>query len=282
MIGSEDIETEFKLPFLDIQVTRHNGKFITSVFRKSTFTGLGLNFLSFTPILYKLNSIRTLINRAYNVCSDFNFFHEDLVFLANYFAENFYPSFLFYKVLRDFLNSKFEPKPIMTTVKKDIRYIKLPFLGQTSYEIKKKLHLILKDAYPQIRFHFVFTNPFTVGSLLRERSSLSSELCSNVVYLFKCSQCGLRYLGSTSRWLKHRYLEHRGLSLRTSRPLNKPSHSAIREHSHDNDHLFTYQDFKILTTASNRLDLIISESILITKMKPELNNYQSAFKLSIL
>ena len=277
-----DIETDSKLPFLDIQVTRQNGKFITSVFRKATFTGLGLNFLSFSPTLYKLNSVRTLINRAYNVCSDFNLFHEDIMFLLNYFTENSYPSFLFYKILRVFLNSKFEPRPIITTVKKDIKYIKLPYLGQTSYNIRKQLHLILKDAYPQIHFQFVFTNPFTVGSLLRERSSLPGELCSNVVYLFKCSQCGLRYLGSTSRWIKHRYLEHRGLSLRTGMPLSRPSHSAIREHSQVNNHPYTYQNFRILTTASNRLDLVISESILITKMKPELNNYQSAFKLSIL
>ena len=246
------------------------------------YTGLGLNYLSFSPMLYKLNSVRTLINRAYNVCSSFNLFHDDIVFLTNYFTENAYPGFLFQKILRTFLNNKLEPKPVITTVKKDIKYIKLPFLGQVSYEIRKKLHHILKNAYPQIQFQFVFTNPFTIGSLLRERSSLPSELCSNVVYLFTCPQCGLRYLGSTSRWLKHRYLEHRGLSLRTSMPLSKPSHSAIREHSHCNNHTYTYQDFKILTSVSNRLDLVISESILITKMKPELNNNLSAFKLSIL
>ena len=171
---------------------------------------------------------------------------------------------------------------MMTTVKRDIRYIKLPFLGQASYDIRKKLNLILKHAYPQVQFQFVFTNTFTIGSLLRERSLLPSELCSNVVYLFTCPQCGLRYLGSTSRWLKHRYLEHRGLSVRTSMPLGKPSHSAIREHSHNTDHPYTYEDFRILTSVSDRLSLVISESILITTMKPELNNSQSAFRLSLL
>ena len=115
------------------------------------YTGLGLNYLSFSPMLYKLNSVRTLINRAYNVCSSFNLFHDDIVFLTNYFTENAYPGFLFQKILRTFLNNKLEPKPVITTVKKDIKYIKLPFLGQVSYEIRKKLHHILKNAYPQIQ-----------------------------------------------------------------------------------------------------------------------------------
>ena len=90
-----DVQKDFALPFLDVQITRHNGQFFTSVYRKSTFTGLGLNFLGFSPVMYKINSIRTLVNRAYNVCSDFNLFHLDMTFLLNYFTENAYPASLF-------------------------------------------------------------------------------------------------------------------------------------------------------------------------------------------
>ena len=42
------------------------------------------------------------------------------------------------------------------------------------------------------------------------------------------------------------------------------------------------QDFKILTSFTNRLDLIIAESLLIQNMKPELNNSASATTLSTL
>ena len=143
-----DIETDFKLPFLDIQVTRQNGQFITSVFRKATFTGLGSNYLSFSPILYKLNSIRTLLNRAYNVCSSYSLFHVDVVFLINYFTENGFPEFVFTKILRTFLNNKFQSQPVVATVKKDVKYIKLPFLGQPNYSIKNKLQTLLKSCLP--------------------------------------------------------------------------------------------------------------------------------------
>ena len=276
-----DIEKDFKLPFLDILITRHNGKLFTSVYRKSTFTGLGLNYLSFSPILHKINSIRTLINRAYNVCSDFNLFHLDMTFLLNYFIDNAYPEFQFYRILNRFLNDKFEPKPVVTTVKKDIRYVKLPYLGHVSYDVRKKLQVVLRDTFPQVKFQFVFTNNFTISSLLKDRSSLPKDLNANIAYSFTCAHCGMRYIGSTTRWFKHRILEHRGLSFRTGFPLSKPSFSAVRQHSHDHDHPFTNRDFEILTFASNRLDLVISESILIRKMKPELNNHLSAFQLAL-
>ena len=92
-----EVERDHTLPFLDIKIFRNRGRFTTSVFRKDTFTGLGLNFLSYSPKLYKNNSIKTLINRAYNICSDFNLFHLDMMFLLNYFAENAYLSSLFYR-----------------------------------------------------------------------------------------------------------------------------------------------------------------------------------------
>ena len=276
-----ETEKESKLPFLDAQILRNGGKFESSVFRKSTFTGLGLNYLSYSSKLYKLNSIRTLINRAYNVCSSFTYFHHDMVFLLNYFTENAYPAFIFYKDLRNFLDDKFCPKPTEITVKKDVKYIKLPYLGHNSYVVRKKLQEILKPSFPQVDFRFVFTNSFTIGSLLRERATLPADLNSCVVYLFTCSQCALRYVGCSSRWLRHRILEHRGLSIRTQYPLSKPSFSAIREHSLSQDHVFTNQDFSILSLHSNRLDLVISESLFIKKMRPELNNNASSFQLSI-
>ena len=274
-----DIEVDKQISFLDVLITRHDGNFSTSVYRKSTFTGLGLNYLSFVPDLFKINSIRTLINRAYNVCSDLYSFHLDLVFLCDFFVKNAYPSFLFHKHLRYFLNEKFNPRPIVTTVGKQVMYIKLPYMGCLSFEVKKKLQNLLVESFPQLCFRFTFVNIFTLGSMLRAKSPVRSDLCSNVTYLFTCAHCNVRYLGSTSRWLRHRYMEHLGRSFRTGMPLAKPAYSAIREHCLNENHPFTYSNFEILTFAPNRLELLISESILIKRMKPELNNTTSAFQL---
>ena len=181
-----------------------------------------------------------------------------------------------------FLNDKFDPKPIVSTVEKDVFYVKLPYVGQfLSSEIKKKLRNVLRCTYPQVNFRFVFTNNFTVGSILRDKSTLLKDLCSNVVYCFTCAHCDMRYIGSTSRWIKHRYLEHKGLSFRTGFPLQNPSFSANRAHSYERDHQLSYQDFRIMTSASNKIDLAISESLLIRKMSPQINNNTSSFPLSL-
>ena len=47
------IETEINgsLSFLDVKIFRENDKFVTSVFRKKTFSGVYTNFISFIPSL---------------------------------------------------------------------------------------------------------------------------------------------------------------------------------------------------------------------------------------
>ena len=164
-------------------------------------------------------------------------------------------------------------------VAKDKRYIKLPYLGHISFGIRKQLNNILKESFPHIDFRFVFTNQFTIGSVLKKMKPKPFDLTSGTVYLFKCPRCNARYIGSTSRWLQHRISDHKGISIRTGYPLSKPSYSAIREHSEEEDHPFTHRDFEILTTSPFRTDLLILESLYIMKMKPTLNNTTVAYQL---
>ena len=276
---TSEVEIEGKISFLDILVTKGREGFSTSVYRKNTYTGLGLNYLSFSAYLFKINSIRTLINRAYNVCSSYIEFDLEMGFLKEYFLQNSYPGYLFHKILKSFLDNKFSSEIQKLTVNKDCKYVRLPYVGKASIEIKRKLNNILRSTYPQIKFQFVFTNSFTVGSFFKSTSTLPSDLRSCVVYLFTCPQCGLRYVGSTSRWLKQRTQDHRGVSFRTGLPLTSPPFSAIREHSLAEDHPYTNLDFRVLTQASSRSDLLISESLFINRMRPELNNSLSAFQL---
>ena len=152
-------------------------------------------------------------------------------------------------------------------------------MGKLSFDLRKQLKTLLQTNYPQIKFTFVFTNNNTIGNFLKRRVNRNTDLISNVVYLFTCPSCPARYVGSTSRWLRDRVLEHKGKSTRTGRLLTNPSFSAIREHSRDHSHLFSNTDFSILSSHSNRLDLIISESLFIQKMGPELNNTATATTL---
>ena len=66
-------ETNNCISFLDILVERHpqHPKFITSVYRKKTFTGLSLNFYSFCDSKFKENACSTLLHRAYKISSNY-------------------------------------------------------------------------------------------------------------------------------------------------------------------------------------------------------------------
>ena len=268
---TKEVETDGKLSFLDTVITREGNSFSTSVFRKDTFTGLGMNFLSHVPTIFKINSVKTLITRAYDICSSYFLLDIEIKFLENYFIDNGYPKRVFNQVLNNFLNFKFSPPPMKMTARKQVKYVKLPFVGELSYEIRRSLQSTFRKYFPQIKFQIVFTNRFTIGSLFKAKDSLPSDLCSNIVYGFSCPSCGAGYVGSTSRWLQHRILEHRGRSVRTGALLVKPTQSAIRDHAFAENHPFTHEDFKILAKPDTKLDLLISETLIIKMKKPTLN-----------
>ena len=58
------IETD-PVSFLDINVIREQGKFVTSAYRKPTFSGTYIHFESFLPDTYKIGMIYTLMNRYF-------------------------------------------------------------------------------------------------------------------------------------------------------------------------------------------------------------------------
>ena len=53
-----------KLPLLDCSVCKVGNRFECSVFRKPTFSGLGMSFFSYCTFRFKLNCVWTLMSRA--------------------------------------------------------------------------------------------------------------------------------------------------------------------------------------------------------------------------
>ena len=68
-------------------------KFITSVYRKPTFTGQFIHWNSFGPKQRKTNLIDTLTHRALKICSKATFKHE-LDNIRSILVQNDYPKFL--------------------------------------------------------------------------------------------------------------------------------------------------------------------------------------------
>ena len=52
-----EVEQNNKIPFLDVLISRDNNKFNNTVYRKPTFSGMGLSYFSHCVQKFKLNSI---------------------------------------------------------------------------------------------------------------------------------------------------------------------------------------------------------------------------------
>ena len=78
-----NLKRDNKLSFLYINIEKSKSSFVTSVYRKPTFTGLMSKFNSDIPLQFKHNLISNLVSRAYNLCSSCVILHNELDFITN-------------------------------------------------------------------------------------------------------------------------------------------------------------------------------------------------------
>ena len=76
---TSEIEENNSISFLDIKINRDNNRFLTSVYRKPTFSGVFTNFDSYIPLSYKSGLISSLLYRAFKLCSNFEIFHREII-----------------------------------------------------------------------------------------------------------------------------------------------------------------------------------------------------------
>ena len=63
-------KTNSKLTFLDVDISPQQGKFVTTTYRKPTFSSLYTHLDSFLPLAYKVDMIYTQADRYFKICSD--------------------------------------------------------------------------------------------------------------------------------------------------------------------------------------------------------------------
>ena len=269
------------MAFLDCTVNRASSKFNTSVFRKSTFTGLGTSFFSFCSFRFKVNGLITLLYRAYRISSDYCALNCEFDFLRDFFVNNGFPANFVESAICKFLYSKRNNFLSIPTVEKKKCYLSLPYFGAQSDKLKRELESLLLKYFGHLDFKIILVNSFRIGSLFKCKDVLPKVLRSNVIYEFSCGQCPSQvYLGCTSRCLGVRISEHEGTSHRTGNPLTRPVHSAIRDHIQRCSGAVSPDQFRILAS-SRGIDLKILESLFIFKRRPILNDMNSSFPLAI-
>ena len=268
---SFETEKDGKMPFLDVNVFRENGKFVTSVYRKETFTGVYTNFSSFIPLEYKFGLVYTLLNRCFSLVSDMSKFHFEIEKLKKILLLNGYSNKFIDKCIFHFLNKLFIKKPSVVTVPKKQLYIVLPFLGKISAIVKSGLVKSLHKRLPFCKIRVVFKTTNRLKNYFSFKDTISEPLRSCQIYNFTCGSCNASYHGKTFRHMKVRVSEHQGVSPRTGKLLKGTLSTSVRDHMLVCDHKVSWEDFKILGRESNHWLLEIKESLFIKRDKPSLN-----------
>ena len=155
-------EKNGKLSFLDTEVSQEKGKFVTTVFRKPTFSGVYTHFESSLPTIYKFGMVYTLAYCCFKICSDWTKFHEELSFLKHFFKKNGYPlSFI-------------------------VIYLSLPYLGEISLQTRTKLRKSLKAVMDSCKLQIAFKSQRKLSNVFHFKDCLLFDLVSGVVYSYIC------------------------------------------------------------------------------------------------
>ena len=268
---SFETEKNGVLPFLDVKIFREKNKFVTSIFRKDSFSGVYTNFTSFIPLEYKFGLVYTLLYRCFNIVSDLSKFHHEVSELKKILTKNAYPQRFIDKVIFKFLNNCFITKPQVATVLKKELSIILPYLGNFSDVIKKRLTKTINKHLKFCKIRFIFQNSNRIKNYFRFKDSVPEALRSCCIYKFSCGSCIASYYGKTYRHMKVRVSEHQGVSPRTGKTVKGTSSTSVRDHMLECDHKVVWEDFTILGNESNRFLLELKESLFIKRDKPSLN-----------
>ena len=90
--------------FLDVLIDNCSNILNTTTYHKSTYSGLLLNFESFTSRFYKISLIKCLIDRAYKINNTWASFHNDVTKIKETLKRNSFPPFLIDKIAKSYFN----------------------------------------------------------------------------------------------------------------------------------------------------------------------------------
>ena len=111
-----------------------------------------------------------------------------------------------------FRNKLYTPKVMVSNVTKRNVFVKLLFLGSTSFQTWIKVQKVFGDKLSSCNLKIVFTSPVRVKNFLIFKDTLSKMLLSGLVYKYECGACNATYYGKNKRHFKVRICKHLGIS----------------------------------------------------------------------
>ena len=142
-----------EINFLDIKIKRDdlNSTFITSTYRKPTFTGVMLNWNSLTSIRYKTGLIKCLLDRSNKICSKDEQKVVEMQQLRDLLLKTNYPNKIIEKEFEKFIKYKGLNVENIVDPELKIKYLSLPYINDKSETIARKLQNLVKDFFPRVK-----------------------------------------------------------------------------------------------------------------------------------
>ena len=125
MFFSFEQEKNGKLSFLDIEVSREKKQFVTTVYRKPTFSSVYTYCESFLPTIYKFG-IYSCLSLFQNFVLTGESFITNLGFQNNFFKKNWYALPFIDNCFKTFVDKLFIKYLQLTTVEKKAFFSSLP------------------------------------------------------------------------------------------------------------------------------------------------------------
>ena len=101
-----ELEKNGKIPFLGMEIIRNGTRLDRKVYRKPTDTGLLLHYHSHVHIKYKHSLLKTMLNRAFKLSSNWQLFHQECERLRVIFTRLHYPEPLIQNTIKVFVEVK--------------------------------------------------------------------------------------------------------------------------------------------------------------------------------
>ena len=151
-----ETEDSNNFSFLDVKITRQNKRFVTSIFRKATFSGVFTNYNSFISDTYKIGLVHMLLFRFFKICSSTENFHIEVELLRSIFKCNSFPVNAIDQYIKKFFVKLHVAKQIVPTVPKKELLVVLPYLGTFSLNLRKRLYKSVSKSLPQCKIKVIF------------------------------------------------------------------------------------------------------------------------------
>ena len=191
-----EIENDRMLPFLGTQLLNKSNHVETKVYAKPTNSGLLLHYKSHVDDRYKRGLLKTMLDRAFRLSSNWTYFSEECDRLKLLFSRLEYPDELINSTITRFIAIKASEQPVPSPTDNNSPepvQIVLPFKDQASADF---LRTQLKDLSMKTN---TTIQPVFISHKI-ERYLKSRELKppvvnqQSLVYQFKCDLCDAGYV----------------------------------------------------------------------------------------